>query len=139
MFYRMWAQLVPGHFGLVLAGQSGKMERVLDRPALASLKSGHDRRSGESEDRAQNRDVQELADSREAQAGVEHLDGGGARPMAKPDRNPFAQQLAIPFPADVDERVDAGQLATAPSSSSASSCAVAAGRGAGAIAPLPEW
>ncbi|MGW5497562.1 hypothetical protein [Streptomyces olivaceoviridis] len=40
MFYRMWAQLVPGHFGLVLAGQSGKMERVLDRPALASLKSG---------------------------------------------------------------------------------------------------
>lgn len=36
----MWAQLVPGHFGLVLAGQSGKMERVLDRPALASLKSG---------------------------------------------------------------------------------------------------
>ncbi|MGW0513730.1 hypothetical protein ACWC4C_28625 [Streptomyces olivaceoviridis] len=40
MLYRMWAQLVPGHFGLVLAGQSGKMERVLDRPALASLKSG---------------------------------------------------------------------------------------------------
>ncbi|MFE1199247.1 hypothetical protein ACFW6E_42120 [Streptomyces olivaceoviridis] len=37
MLYRMWAQLVPGHFGLVLAGQSGKMERVLDRPALASL------------------------------------------------------------------------------------------------------
>ncbi|MFE1451702.1 hypothetical protein [Streptomyces olivaceoviridis] len=59
--------------------------------------------------------------------------------MAKPGRNPFAQQFAIPFPADVDERVDAGQLATAPSSSSASSYAVVAGRGAGAIAPLPEW
>ncbi|MFE9360886.1 hypothetical protein ACFYPB_43460 [Streptomyces olivaceoviridis] len=39
MLYGMWAHLVPGHFGLALAGQSGKLEKVLDRPALASLKS----------------------------------------------------------------------------------------------------
>ncbi|ARZ65675.1 hypothetical protein SMD11_0006 [Streptomyces albireticuli] len=35
----MWAHLVPGHFGLVLTGLSGKLEKILDRPALASLKS----------------------------------------------------------------------------------------------------
>ena len=39
MFYGMWAHLVPGKFAWVLAGQSGKLEQVLARPALASLKS----------------------------------------------------------------------------------------------------
>ncbi|MEU5437252.1 hypothetical protein AB0G73_28275 [Streptomyces sp. NPDC020719] len=39
VLYGMWAHLVPGHFGLILTGQSGALEMVLDRPALASLKS----------------------------------------------------------------------------------------------------
>ncbi|MFD9487592.1 hypothetical protein ACFWBX_27210 [Streptomyces sp. NPDC059991] len=39
MLYGMWAHLVPGHFGLILTGETGKLEKVLNRPALASLKS----------------------------------------------------------------------------------------------------
>ncbi|MFI6283025.1 hypothetical protein [Streptomyces sp. NPDC050988] len=39
MLYGMWAHLVPGKFAWVLAGQSGKLEKVLARPALESLKS----------------------------------------------------------------------------------------------------
>ena len=38
MLYTMWAHLVPGRFVLVLAGDD-RLARVLDRPALASLKS----------------------------------------------------------------------------------------------------
>ncbi|MGW2866137.1 hypothetical protein [Streptomyces sp. NPDC001205] len=39
MLYGMWAHQVPGHFPLILTGLSGKLERVVDHPALASLKS----------------------------------------------------------------------------------------------------
>lgn len=39
MLYGMWAHLAPGKFALVLAGQSGRLERVLERPALAGLDS----------------------------------------------------------------------------------------------------
>lgn len=39
MLYGMWAHLVPGKFPLVLVGHDSKMERVLDRPPLDSLKS----------------------------------------------------------------------------------------------------
>ncbi|MFE0043666.1 hypothetical protein [Streptomyces albireticuli] len=39
MTYAMWAHLVPGHFALALTGLSGKPEKILDRPARASLKS----------------------------------------------------------------------------------------------------
>ncbi|GGV54894.1 hypothetical protein [Streptomyces spectabilis] len=39
MLYAMWKHLVPGQFAWVLTGQSGKLEQVLQRPALASLTS----------------------------------------------------------------------------------------------------
>ncbi|MFJ4343517.1 hypothetical protein [Streptomyces sp. NPDC088915] len=39
MLYGMWAHQVPGGFAWVLAGRSGKLESVLARPALASLRS----------------------------------------------------------------------------------------------------
>jgi hypothetical protein len=38
VLYGMWARLVPGGFPLVLAGDA-RLEKVLARPALASLKS----------------------------------------------------------------------------------------------------
>ena len=38
MLYTMWAHLIPNRFTLVLAGDD-RLARVLDRPALASLKS----------------------------------------------------------------------------------------------------
>ncbi|WP_328898583.1 hypothetical protein OHR86_00210 [Streptomyces sp. NBC_00441] len=37
--YGMWAHLVPSRFGLVLTGPHRKLERTLERPALASLQS----------------------------------------------------------------------------------------------------